>query len=348
MKSFSARELAAFVGGELTGDADVEITGIAPIDAAREGQLTFIAQPQYDHFLAQTPAAAVLVRPGAPAVKNKNLIRVENPYLAFVNIARELFRIGAPRRAGIHATALVDPSAEIGADVSAGAFAIIGARARLGDETVIGAHTVVGEGSVLGRRCIIGRHVTLEWRVQLGDEVIVQSGSVVGSDGFGYVKDGDVSLRIPHVGTVVLEDRVEIGANCTIDRATFGETRVKAGAKLDNLIHVAHNVEIGENTVIAAQTGISGSTKIGRNVIIAGQVGFVGHITIGDRSVFGAQAGVTKSIPEGLVVSGYPAKNHMQARREEAAVRRAPEMLKRLKKLEGKVAAIRPQQPPKA
>lgn len=265
------------------------------------------------------------------------MIKVVNPYLAFVRIARELFHLGEPQRSGIHPTARIDPTAQVGDDVSLGPGCLVEAAVRIGAGSILQAGVVVGRGSKIGQHCQIGSHVVIASDVQIGNEVIIQAGSVIGSDGFGYVRDGDVSYKIPHIGTVVLEDRVEIGANCTIDRATFGETRIRQGAKLDNLIHVAHNVEIGENTVIAAQTGISGSTKIGRNVIIAGQVGFVGHIEIGERAVFGAQAGVTKSIPPGMTVSGYPAKPHAQAKREEAALRRAPDMVKRLRKLEQRV-----------
>jgi UDP-3-O-[3-hydroxymyristoyl] glucosamine N-acyltransferase len=337
----TVKELAALVGGEISGDETVAITGVSAIDNATAGSLAFIVQARYDSYLKETKAAAVLVRPDSPLVDGKTFIRVPNPYLAFVRIAREVFKMGELRTTGIHPTALVAPSAVIGRNVSLGAFCVIEEEAKIQQDTIIREHTTVGRNTKIGKHCQIGSKVTITHNLTIGNEVIIQAGSVIGSDGFGYVKDGDISYKIPHIGTVVLEDRVEIGANCTVDRATFGETRVKCGAKLDNLIHVAHNVEIGENTVIAAQTGVSGSTKIGKNVVIAGQVGFVGHIEIGDRTVFGAQAGVTKSIPEGLTVSGYPAKNHSQAKREEAALRRAPEMLKRIRKLEKRLAALK-------
>ncbi len=334
IQQVTAKDIAEWVNGELEGDPQVVIRGVAAIDHARAGDLAFIAQPAYDEWLDKTPAAAVLVRKDSPRGRCQTIIRVDNPYLAFVRIARERFAVGEPRAKGIHPRAVIHPDAKLGQNVSVGPFSVVEAGAAIGDGTIIGAQAYVGEGCRVGRRCQIGNRVVLEHDVHLGDEVIVQAGSVIGSDGFGYVRDGERYYKIPHVGRVVLEDRVEIGANCTIDRGTFGETRIRAGAKLDNLIHVAHNVEIGENTVIAAQTGISGSTKIGKNVTIAGQVGFVGHITIGDGATFGAQAGVTKSIPANTIVSGYPAKPHAQARREEAALRRAPEMLKRLRRLE--------------
>lgn len=336
----TVKELAALVGGEIIGDATVAITDISAIDKATPGSLSFIVQARYDSYLKDTKAAAILIRADSPLVENKTFIRVPNPYLAFVRIAREVFKIGELRATGIHPTALVSPSAVIGRNVSLGAFCIIEEDVEIGEDTIIREHTTVGRNTKVGKNCQIGNNVTITHNLTIGNEVIIQPGSVIGSDGFGYVKDGEISFKIPHIGTVVIEERVEIGANCTIDRATFGETRIKCGAKLDNLIHVAHNVEIGENTVIAAQTGVSGSTKIGKNVVIAGQVGFVGHIEIGDRTMFGAQAGVTKSIPAGLTVSGYPAKNHSQAKREEAALRRAPEMLKRIRKLEHRLAEL--------
>ncbi len=335
--------MAALVGGEVEGDAETLILHLAPIDQAQAGDLAFIAQPAYDDWLNKSPAAAVLVRPDSPRGKCPCIIRVNNPYLAFVQVAKNLFRIGQPVARGIDAHAFIHPEAHIGKDVSIGAFSLIEENVTVGDGTLIGANTVISRGVTIGQNCQIGQSVVIEHDVRLGNEVIIQSGSVIGSDGFGYVKDGEQYHKIPHVGTVVLEDRVEIGANCTIDRGTFGETRIKRGTKLDNLIHVAHNVEIGENTAIAAQTGISGSTRIGKNVVIAGQVGFVGHIEIGDGAVFGAQAGVTKSIPPHITVSGYPAKPHNQARREEAALRRAPEMLKRLRKLEQRLARLDPE-----
>ncbi len=343
IKTYRAEELARFVNGRIEGDGSVEITGVSSVEQARKGQLAFVAQAAYEPWLERTPASAVLVGPGAPRGACPCIIRVANPYLAFVRIAREKFGLGEPRPTGIHPQALIHPDAELGREVSVGPFSVIEAGARIGDRCIIGAQSYIGPGAVLGRDCQIGNGVRIEHDVLIGDEVIIQSGSVVGSDGFGYVKEKDRYYKIPHVGRVVLEDRVEIGANCTIDRGTFGDTRIRSGTKLDNLVHVAHNVEIGENTVIAAQTGISGSTKIGSRVTIAGQVGFVGHITIGDDTVFGAQAGVTKSIPPGITVSGYPAKLHSRARREEAALRRLPEALKRLRKLEKLLAEHDPE-----
>lgn len=322
------------MNGRIDGDGNTPISSVAPIDLAHEGSLGFVAQEKFDSYLKNTPAAAVLVRQDSPPSKQTCLIRVDNPYLAFVRVARELFGIGEPHGAGVHPTAHIAGSAQITGELSIGINSVVEEDVTIGEKCIIGNHCTISKGARLGNRCQVGNNVHIAHGVVLGDEVVIQAGAVIGSDGFGYVKESDIYYKIPHIGTVVLEDKVEIGANVTIDRGTFGETRLKKGAKLDNLIHIAHNVVIGENTVIAAQTGISGSTEIGNNVIIAGQVGFVGHIKISDRTTFCAQAGVTKNIPEGTIVSGYPAKEHGRAKREEAAVRQGPEMLKRVRKLE--------------
>ncbi|KAA3613915.1 MAG: UDP-3-O-(3-hydroxymyristoyl)glucosamine N-acyltransferase [Calditrichaeota bacterium] len=330
----TVKEIAAFVNGQIDGAENTAVVGVAPIDQAQTGFLAFIAQPKYDTFLDTTPAAAILVRPDSPQSKTACLIRVPNPYLAFVRIARELFAIGEPEKHGRHNSAIIANSAEIPDNLSIGPYSVIGENAKIGDATIIGNNSTIAPGARLGKRCQIGNNVTIAHDVIVGNDVIIQAGSVIGSDGFGYVKDQDKYYKIPHVGTVILEDNVEIGVNVTVDRGTFGITRIKKGAKLDNLIQVAHNVVIGENTVIASQSGISGSTEIGDNVIIAGQVGFVGHIKIGNRTTFAAQAGITKSIPDGMTISGYPGRNHTRAKREEAVIRQGPELLKRLRKLE--------------
>lgn len=341
-------ELARHVGGEVEGNAETVITGVAPIEQAAGGDVTFVAQPRFVDQLDRTPAAAVLVAKSLAVAANTRaaLIRVDNPYLAFIAILQKVLPGPAPA-SGIAATAQVHARSRVGKDVSIGPYAVIEAGCEIGDRVQIGAHCYLGPQARIGANSVLFPHVCLGHGVVVGRDVIIQFGSVIGSDGFGYLRHEGRYHKIPHLGTVVIEDEVEIGANCTIDRGTFGQTHLRRGAKLDNLIHVAHNVEIGEHTVIAAQTGISGSTKIGREVTIAGQVGFVGHIAIGDRTTFGAQAGVTKSIPAGTVVSGYPARDHAQARREEAAIRRLPELLKRVRALE-KLLAAAGQLPPAA
>jgi UDP-3-O-[3-hydroxymyristoyl] glucosamine N-acyltransferase len=340
----TAAEIARTVQGRVEGDAAAIITGLAPIEQARPGELTFVAQPRYFSCLETTPAAAVLVDTACPVPPRNGLtlIRVANPYLAFVQIARNFFQPPAPAP-GVHPTAIIGEGVRLGENVAVGPHVVIEPDCEIGDEARIGALCFIGHGARLGRRAVLFPQVHVAHGVQIGNDVIIQAGSVIGSDGFGYVKHDGIYHKIPHVGTVILEDGVEIGANCGIDRSTFGVTRVRRGTKLDNLVHLAHNVEVGEHTVMAAQTGVSGSTKIGSRVTIAGQVGFVGHIEIGDDTTFGAQAGVTKSIPAGITVSGYPAREHQQARREEAARRRLPELLKRVRALEKALARIAPE-----
>jgi UDP-3-O-[3-hydroxymyristoyl] glucosamine N-acyltransferase len=339
----TAAEIARTVQGRVEGDAAVIITGLAPIEQARPGDLTFVAQSRYFSYLETTPAAVVLVDANCPAPSSNRLalICVANPYLAFVQIAQSFFQPPAPAP-GVHPTAIIGEGVRFGENVAIGPHVVIEPDCEIGDEAQIGALCFIGRGARLGRRVVLFPQVHVAHGVQIGNGVIIQAGSVIGSDGFGYVKHEGVYHKIPHVGTVIVEDNVEIGANCGIDRSTFGVTRIRRGTKLDNLIHLAHNVEVGEHTVIAAQTGVSGSTKIGSRVTIAGQVGFVGHIEIGDDTTFGAQAGVTKSIPAGITVSGYPAREHQLARREEAARRRLPELLKRVRALEKAVAKIAP------
>lgn len=335
LSPISAVEIAQLMHGEIVGDSDAVITGIAPIESASTGDLSFIAQPRFLEYLHKTTAAAIFVdrRAALPSDVRSTLIRVAHPYLAFVQVIKRFVPLPGAA-SGIHPSAVIGNGVRFPADVAIGPWAVIADDCEIGSGVQIGPHCYLGPRSRVGTNTILFQGVHVAHEVQIGNNVIVQYGAVIGSDGFGYVPHEGQHHKIPHLGTVVIEDEVEIGANCCIDRGTFGETRIGRGAKLDNLVHVAHNVVIGENTVMAAQTGISGSTTIGRDVIIAGQVGFVGHINIGDRSVFGAQAGVTKSIKAGLTVSGYPAREHGKAKREEAALRYLPDLLRRVRRLE--------------
>ena len=329
----TAAQIATHVNGRLEGDGQRVVTGIAPIDQSREGDVSFIAQPKFYAALQASPAAALLVDANCPSSAHHVLIRVQNPYYAFLQVA-SLFAPSQRPQDGIDATAVVHPSVKLGKRIAIGPHVVIEQDAQIGDDVVISALSFIGRGAVLGEKSFLAARVHVAHQVIVGKSVIIQSGSIIGSDGFGYVQVNGNFVKIPHTGTVVLEDEVEIGANCAIDRGTFGETRIGSGTKLDNLIHVAHNVQIGKNTVIAAQTGISGSTKIGNNVQVGGQVGFVGHIEIGDNTSIGAQSGISKSVPGGQTLFGYPAKEIMQAKREEASIRRLPELFKRVKALE--------------
>ncbi len=339
MPSYSLRELAEIVGGEILGDPLVAIDGVAGIKEAEKGEITFIANPKYEVYLETTKASAVIAdRDGNITTP---ILKVSNPYLAFLKVVT-LFSESAiekyPR--GIHKTAVVDNSAKIGKDVSIGAYAVIGAGTVIGDRTTILPLAAICESVKLGSECLIFPHVTIREHCEIGDRVIIHSGTVIGSDGFGYANDGSAHHKIPQIGIVKVEDDVEIGANSTVDRATTGVTLIGRGSKLDNLVQVAHNVVIGENSILAAQVGVSGSTELGKSVTLAGQAGLVGHIKIGEGAKVGAQGGVTKSIPPHTSVSGYPAREHGFAKKMYAATARLPELLKEFRKLKARVEQI--------
>jgi UDP-3-O-[3-hydroxymyristoyl] glucosamine N-acyltransferase len=333
------RELADVIGGEICGDGSVLIGGIAGIKEAGRGDITFLANPRYGKFLETTAASAVIAPPGT-ASSSKPLILSENPYLSFVK-AVEFFvpnKNSYPRT--IHPTAVIAPGASVGADVCVGACAVIEEGVRVGDGSVVLAGTYVGRDTRIGKKCLIYPNVTIREEVKVGDRVIIHSGAIIGSDGFGFARDGEVYRKIPQIGDVVIEDDVEIGANVTIDRATTGTTFVGRGTKIDNLVQVAHNVVIRENCVLVAQVGIGGSTELGKGVSLAGQAGAVGHIKIGDGAVVAAQAGVMKSIPANTMVSGYPAREHGQAKKIYACLQKLPDLVKRMGDLAGRVARL--------
>lgn len=325
--------LARALGCTLEGDASAEVTGVAPIEAAGPRELTFLHHPRYLKHLATTRAAAVITSPGtgrAPCA----VLRHENPYLAFAAALR-LFFPETPRWAGVHPQAAVATTARLAPDVAVGAFAVIEDETEVGEGTQIGPQVYVGRGSRIGRSCLLYPQVVIREGVTVGDRVIIHSGTVVGSDGFGYARDAEGHCqKVPQVGRVIIEDDVELGANVTVDRATLGATRIGRGVKVDNLVQIAHNVVIGEGSVIVAQAGIAGSTEVGRHVMIAGQAGLVGHLRIGDRSVIGSQAGVTEDLPAGAMVLGTPAAPHMTAKRIFAAWARLPDLLRRIRDLE--------------
>ena len=304
--SKTLNELASQVGGEVAGDGDVVIHGVAPIDEAVEGEITFLNHPQYRRFLRECRASAVIVGPAAfdePQGRRLNLLRCSDPYIAFAKIS-QLF-CPAPRFNGqISPGAYVDESAIVNEGVTIFPYAWIGARAQLGPGSVVFPGVFIGENAVIGAECVLHPNVVVREGCRLGDRVILHAGVVIGSDGFGYAGKGSGRVKIPQTGIVVIEDDVEIGANTTVDRATLGRTVIKRGAKIDNLVQIAHNVTVGEFSVIAAQAGIAGSTRIGKNVTLAGQVGVVNHIEIGEGAIIGPQSGVPQSVPAGAVLSG--------------------------------------------
>jgi UDP-3-O-[3-hydroxymyristoyl] glucosamine N-acyltransferase len=338
------RELAAKLDAvaieNATGDEDIRYA--AGIEDAAPGAVSFIGNPHYERFLPITKASAVIVseylqavEPNGTSRSNPVLLRVKSPYEAFAK-ALEIFKPSERSRPkGIHPSAVVESDATVHPDASIGANTYVGNRSTVGKGTWVAPGAIVEHDCTIGQDSAIHPNAVICHESTVGDRVVIGPGCIVGFDGFGYVPMGDGSYRkIPQIGHVIIEDDVEIGANTTIDRATVAETRIRKGAKLDNLIQIAHNVEIGQNTVIAAQTGISGSTKIGSSNIIAGQVGVVGHITTTENVIVGAQSGLSKSITKPGTYFGSPVKNHREALKLEGALRSLPELIDRVKKLE--------------
>jgi UDP-3-O-[3-hydroxymyristoyl] glucosamine N-acyltransferase len=331
------REIADLLQAEVEGPEAVDIRRVAKIEEAGDGDITFIANPKYEKFLASTRASCVIVsRDLSPPEGSRTvLLRVADPYFSFLKVLQAFHPPSPPLPPGVHATAVIAPTAVLGAGVRIGAHAVIGDRCRVGTRTVIGHGVVLGDDVHVGDDTILYHNATVYAGSRLGNRVTVHSGSVIGSDGFGFApKAGGSYEKIPQMGIVVLEDDVEVGSNTTIDRATMGETRIKRGAKLDNLIQIAHNVVVGENTVIAAQTGVSGSTKIGAQAMIGGQVGFTGHLDIADGTKIGAQSGVHRSITTpGQTYFGYPAHPYREAFRMQGAVTQLPDLLNTVREL---------------
>ena len=330
------KEIAQLIDGEVVGDGNLIITGISGIREAQEGDLTFLANPRYAPLMDTTKAAAVITS-RETITAPRPIIRTANPSMAFAKVISILMPAEQRYPVGIHPTAVIGKNAKIGKDVALQPYVVVDDDAIIGDRTIIYAGSYIGHHAKIGCDCLIYPNVAIREKVEMGDRVIVHSGTVIGSDGFGFATVDGEHHKIPQIGTVLIEDDVEIGANVTIDRARFGKTVIGKGTKIDNLVQIAHNVIVGENSLIIAQAGISGSTVIGRNVTIAGQAGLVGHITIGDNAVLAAQAGVTKPVPANTCVSGYPARPHDEAKRLNAFVSRLPHIVDELKKLEEKV-----------
>lgn len=335
--------LCQLIGADIPpGASELEIQGLAAISDAGPGEMTFISNPKYLKFLEQTRAAAVILsRDMKPPVSSIPLY-VDDPYFSFLKVL-EVFNervtadIASP---GINNTASIDPSAKLGKDVAVGACVVIGPGVTVGDRTAIGHGSVLLKNSAIGEDCVFYPNVTVMDGSRIGDRVILHAGVVIGSDGFGFAPHEGKLHKIPQIGIVEIQDDVEIGAGTCIDRAAFGRTVIEAGAKLDNLIQIAHNVRIGSHTVVASQVGISGSSTIGKGVKIGGQAGFAGHLDVGDGASVGAQAGVTKDVPAGDTVSGYPAKTHMKAMRLEAALRGLPDLMKKVKEQEKRIQEL--------
>jgi UDP-3-O-[3-hydroxymyristoyl] glucosamine N-acyltransferase len=327
----SAKELALKLGGELRGNGDLEISGVAPTATAGAGAVTFAESPKHLEQALASQASAIIAGSGAnlqaAELANRALILVKNPRVAFAR-ALALFHPPPKFEAGAHPSAVVGKNAQLGAGAHVGACAVVKDGARIGARSVIDAGAVVGEGAVIGDDCVIHPRVTIYPRVVIGNRVIIHAGAVIGSDGFGYVTDAGQHLKIPQVGNVVIEDDVEIGANTTIDRATLGSTLVKRGSKIDNLVQIAHNNVIGEHCLLAAQVGLAGSVTLGRYVALGGQVGVADHITIGDQTMIGAQGGVIGDVAPKQILWGTPTQPNREWLRQLASLKRLPEIIK--------------------
>jgi UDP-3-O-[3-hydroxymyristoyl] glucosamine N-acyltransferase len=338
-KSYTLDELAGLVGGRVVGDGSLPVSGLNSLDLAGEGEITFLASAKMRERLVASRAAACIVPEGL--VPGIPCIQVADPDYA-ATLIHHYFLAYPFRATGVHPNAQVGSDCEIAAEVAIGPLVCIGDRVRIGSQVTVGPGTVIGDDSVLGDGTVLHANVTLYARTVIGSRVIIHSGAVLGADGFGYATDRTgAHLKKPQVGFVQIDDDVEIGANSCVDRGAFGPTRVRRGTKIDNLVQIAHNVDIGENSIVVGQVGIAGSTTLGRNVILGGMVGVKGHLQIGDRVMVAAMSGVHTNLPAGAVVGGAPAFDIKKWGRATAAYARLPEMLKEIRQLRQEVDRLR-------
>jgi UDP-3-O-[3-hydroxymyristoyl] glucosamine N-acyltransferase len=341
--TFTASQIALLVNGKIEGDANASVSSFGKIEEAKTGQLAFLANPKYEDHLYSTQASIIIVNESLQLKENigSTLIRVPDAYSAFATLLSKYQEMMTQQMNGIQQPSYIAKTASYGENVFVGAFTYVGENVRIGTNTKIFPGVFIGDNVTIGNSTIIHPGVKIYKDCLVGDRVTIHAGTVIGSDGFGFAPQADGTFKkVPQIGNVIIENEVEIGANTTIDRATIGSTIIKAGAKLDNLIQVAHNVEIGNSTVIAAQAGISGSTKIGKGAMIGGQAGVVGHLQIGDGAKINAQSGVSKSIEAGKAVTGSPAHDYTAALRSQAISRNLPQLEKRVKELEALVKEL--------
>lgn len=339
---FSAKQIADFLKGEIVGNPDATVTDFSKIEEGKPGTLTFLGNPKYTPYIYQTEADIVLVNddfvPDKPI--RATLIKVSNAYTALASLMK-MAGHDTPEKTGIEEMSYISSTATVGENVYVGSFAYIGDQTQIGDDSKIYPQSFVGERVKIGKNCILYAGVKIYHDCVIGDNCIIHAGAVIGADGFGFSKEEEQYHKIPQMGNVLIEDDVEIGANTTIDRAVMGSTIIRRGVKLDNLIQIAHNCEIGENTVIAAQTGVAGSTRIGENCVLGGQVGIGGHITIGKHSQIGAQSGIISNTKEGSEIMGspaYPVKNFFKS---SVIIPRLPDMYRQLNVLEKEITELK-------
>ena len=341
---FTAATIAGFLKGVIEGNPDIKVNTIAKIEEGQPGALSFLANPKYEHFIYETKSSIVLVNKSfVPSARiEATLIKVENSYEAFASLLR-LVDQARPRKKGIHITAIIEATAKVGSDVFIGPYTYVGENCIIGDGCSIYPHVYIGDNTKLGNNCTVNPGVKIYHDCILGEGCIIHAGTVIGSDGFGFAPQSDSEfMKIPQLGNVVLEDHVEIGANVAIDRATMGSTIIRKGVKLDNLIQIAHNVEVGENSVMAAQTGISGSTKVGKNCMFGGQVGLAGHLKIANGTKIGAQGGILGDVKEeNTAIIGSPAIEVKQFLRSSVIFKKLPEMKLKIDSLEKEIESLK-------
>ena len=341
---FTAAAIAGFLNGEIEGNPDIIINTVAKIEEGHTGALSFLANPKYEHFLYTTKASVVLVNKNfVPSAKvEATLIKVENTYEALASLLR-LVDQARPRKKGIHPAAIIENTARIGTEVYIGPYAYIGENCIIGDGCSVYPHVYIGDNTRLGNNCTINPGVKIYHDCLIGEGCIIHAGTVIGSDGFGFAPQSESEfMKIPQLGNVILEDHVEIGANVTIDRATMGSTIIRKGVKLDNLIQIGHNVEVGENTVMAGMSGIAGSAKVGKNCMIGGQVGITGHIKIANGTKIGAQAGVHSDVKEeNMTIIGSPAIDYIHFLKCSVIFKKLPEMKIKIDVLEKEIESLK-------
>lgn len=339
---FTAKQIAEFIQGRVEGDENAIVNTFAKIEEGKKGAISFLSNPKYTHFIYDTESSVVLVNESLELERptNATLIRVENAYECVAKLL-QLYESMKPKKKGIDSLAFIDATAKIGKDCYIGPFVAIGPGVVIGDGCVLHPHVTIGENASIGNNTEIYSNAVVYHHCKIGNNCVLHAGCVIGADGFGFAPSADGYDKIPQIGIVTIEDNVEIGANTCIDRSTMGSTYIRKGVKLDNLIQVAHNVEIGENTVMAAQGGIAGSTKVGKWCMFGGQVGMAGHITIADQTNVGAQAGISNSVKKsGTTIIGSPAWDAKGFMKSAAMFRRLPDMYKQLAELQSKIEEL--------